>query len=230
VVPGYWLDLARSGPPHRDRLLRARASSPTTRSAHNSRLLSDATGWPVPSASISRRKRRVVGRHWGQRESSHGPRRGLPCRSGSRAIGCGLSCESVKPDFPDSSLVSAWRLCLFREKPGVSDDFLRVTNPLRVLLTAKITLQELQHFPRVITRQMIAVDERQSQPQRPPRAESGLSQGLRLSEFSGLLGGDGGTRGGMDPILLSRLGRGGRFAQARRLRQQSGLRNRLSIG
>ena len=157
------------------------------------------------------------------------PSRSLPYRPGWRLIGCGLSCEPVNQDFPDDSLVSAWCLCLFREKPGVSDDFLIVTNPPRVLLPAEDALQELQHFPAVITRLMITVDERKAKPRRPCRAESGISPGRRLGEFSGLLGGDGGTQGGMDPILLSWLGRGGRFGQCARLRQPSGLCNRLSI-
>ena len=137
------------------------------------------------------------------REVTSVPRRSLPLRSGCGAIRYGLSCEPVNPDYPDASLVSAWCLCLFREKPGVSDDFPIVTNPPRVLLPAEDTLQELPHLPRVITRLMIAVDERKAKPRRPCQAESGIRPALRLGEFSGLPGGDDVTQGGMDPILLS---------------------------
>ena len=43
-----------------------------------------------------------------------------------------LSQQSIDPDFPDGSIVSAWRLRLFLGKPSVSDDFLpkRPRNPM----------------------------------------------------------------------------------------------------
>jgi hypothetical protein len=45
-------------------------------------------------------------------------------RPGRRGLGFAVGREPLTPDFPDGSIVSAWRLRHFPEKPSVSDDFL----------------------------------------------------------------------------------------------------------
>src|SRR5262245_6590201 len=74
-----------------------------------------------------------------------------PDQVGRRALGVIPRPRAVNPDFPDGSVVSAWRLRLFPGKPSVSDDFLpkrqrnpmgdSQNNPLRVDFDRQIKLE-----------------------------------------------------------------------------------------